>query len=79
LYVSEQNDETERLNRTLMYKIRLMLNDRKLFKSMWEEIIKTIAYLFNRSSHYQHDKISYEMIKNKKSDLSHFRIIDSIA
>jgi hypothetical protein len=76
-YVPEQNDETERLNRTLMYKIRLMLNDRKILKSMWEKIIKTIAYLSNRSSHYQHDKTSYEMIKNKKSDLSHLRIIES--
>ncbi len=34
LYVSEQNEEAERLNRTLMYKIRLMLNDRKIFKNM---------------------------------------------
>ncbi len=78
-YVPEQNGEAERLNRTLMYKVRLMLNDRKILKSMWKKIIKTIAYLSNRSSHYQHDKISYEMIKNKKSDLSHLRIIDSIA
>jgi hypothetical protein len=77
-YVLEQNDETERLNRTLMYKIRSMLNDRKISKKMWDEIIKTAAYLFNRISHYMHDKISYEMIKNKKSDLSHLRIIKSI-
>ncbi len=76
-YVPEQNDEAERLNRTLMYKIRLMLNDRKILKNMWDEIIKTIAYLSNRSLHYQHDKISYEVIKNKKSDLSHLRIIES--
>ncbi len=77
-YVPEQNGEAERLNRTLMYKIRLMLNDRKTFKSMWKEIIKTIAYLFNRSFYYQlNDKISYEIIKNKKSDLSHLRIIES--
>jgi hypothetical protein len=77
-YMPEQNDEAERLNRTLMYKIRLMLNDRKILKSMWEKIIKTITYFFNRSSHYQlNDKISYEIIKNKKSDLSHLRIIES--
>jgi hypothetical protein len=77
-YVPEQNDEAERLNRTLMYKVRFMLNDRKILKSMWEKIIKTIAYLFNRSSHYQlNDKISYEIIKSKKFDLSHLRIIES--
>ncbi len=79
-YVPEQNDEAERLNRTLMYKIRLMLNERKILKSMWEKIIKTIAYLSNRSSYYQlNDKTSYEIINSKKSDLSHLRIIDSIA
>ncbi len=73
----EQNDETERLNRTLMYKVRLMLNDRNFLKRMWDEIIKTIAYFSNRSSHYQlNDKISYEIIKSKKSDLSHLRIIE---
>ncbi len=77
-YVPEQNDEAERLNRTLMYKIRSMLNDRKISKEMWDEIIKTAAYLSNRSSHYQH-KISYEMIKSKKSDLFHLRIIESTA
>ncbi len=77
-YVPEQNGEAERLNRTLMYKIRSMLNDRKISKRMWDEIIKTAAYLSNRSSHYQH-KISYEMIKSKKSDLSHLCIIESTA
>ncbi len=77
-YVPEQNGETERLNRMLMYKIRFMLNDRKILKNMWDEIIKTIAYFSNRSFHYQlNDKISYEIIKNKKSDLSHLRIIES--
>jgi hypothetical protein len=33
-YVSEQNDETERLNRTLMYKICSMLNQIKISRSM---------------------------------------------
>jgi hypothetical protein len=43
---------------------------------MWKKIIKTIDYLSNRSSHYQH-KILYKMMKSKKSDLSHLRIIKS--
>ncbi len=77
-YVFEQKDKTERLNRTLMYKVRFMLNDRKIFKKMWNEIIKTIAYLFNCNSYYElNDKISYEIIKSKKSDLPHLRIIES--
>ncbi len=80
-YVSEQNDEAERLNRTLMYKVRSMLNqqNRKIPRDMWGEIIKTVAYLSNRSSHYQLGKISYEMIKGVKSNLSHLRIIGSTA
>jgi hypothetical protein len=53
LYVLEQNDEIERLNKTLMYKVRSMLTERKIPKEMWDEIIKTTAYLSNRSSHYQ--------------------------
>jgi hypothetical protein len=71
-YVPEQNDEAERLNRTLLYKVRLMLNDRKILKNMWNEIIKTIAYLFNRSSHYQlNDKISYEITRRNDVGWSH--------
>jgi hypothetical protein len=77
-YVPEQNGEAERLNRTLMYKVRPMLNDRKIPKGMWGEVIKTAAYLSNRSPHYQH-KTPYEMIKGKKPDLSHLRIIGSTA
>jgi hypothetical protein len=54
------------------------MNQTKISRKMWNEIIKTIAYLFNRSLHYQlNDKILYEMIKNKKLDLSHLRIIES--
>ncbi len=33
-YVPEQNDEAERLNRTLMYKIRSMLNQTKIPRNM---------------------------------------------
>jgi transposase InsO family protein len=33
-YVSEQNGEAERLNRTLMYKVRSMLNQTKIPKDM---------------------------------------------
>ncbi len=66
LYVSKQNDETKRLNRIFMYKIRSMLNQTKISRDMWDEIIKTIAYLSNWSSYYQlNNKASYEMIKSK--------------
>ncbi len=33
-YVLEQNDEAERLKRTLMYKVRLMLNQTKISREM---------------------------------------------
>jgi hypothetical protein len=79
-YVPEQNGEAERLNRTLMYKVRPMLNETKIPKGMWGEIIKTATYLSNRSPHYQlNSKTPYEMIKGKKPDLSHLRIIGSTA
>ncbi len=42
-YVPEQNNEAERLNRALMYKIRSMLNQTKISRRMWKELIKTIA------------------------------------
>jgi hypothetical protein len=64
-----------------MYKIHSMLNqqNKRIPREMWNEIIKTIAYLFNQSLHYQLNKTSYEMIKEIKPNLSHLRVIESTA
>lgn len=62
-YVPEQNDEAGRLNKTLLYKVRFMLNGRKIPRSMWGEMLKTAAYLMNRSpSHASGEMTPFEKV-----------------
>jgi hypothetical protein len=75
LYVSEQNEKAKRLNRTLFYKIRSMMIERKIFKNLWDEVLKSAAYLINRS--FESDNIiSFKKMKDIKSDLSYLKIIE---
>ena len=45
----QQNGVAERLNRTLMEKVRCMLISAKLSKQFWEEAVTTATFLVNRS------------------------------
>ena len=46
-YSPEQNGKAERLNYTLMSSVPSILSTMKLPKSLWLEILKTVAYLQN--------------------------------
>ena len=45
----QQNGLAERMNRTIMNKVRCMLNDSGLPKSFWAEAASTTCYIINRS------------------------------
>nr|GEW86559.1 retrotransposon protein, putative, Ty1-copia subclass [Tanacetum cinerariifolium] len=46
-----QNGVAERMNRTIMDKVRCMLSHANLDKDFWVEAVATVAYLINRSPH----------------------------
>lgn len=48
-YTPQLNGVAERMNRTLVEKVRCMLNDAQLLKKFWAEVFSTAAYLVNRS------------------------------
>lgn len=48
-YVHKQNGLAERLNRTLIERIKCMLLDASLDQKFWAEAIVTAAYLINRT------------------------------
>lgn len=48
-YTSQLNERAERLNRTLIKKVRALLFDSELHKEMWGEALDTSVYLLNRS------------------------------
>jgi hypothetical protein len=48
-YSPESNGVAERMNRTLMAKVRAILTDAKLPAYLWDSLAEMVAYLANRS------------------------------
>lgn len=61
-YTPQQNGLAERLNRTITEKCRTLLLDSGLNKELWNEAIRTSAYILNRSpTTALHGKTPFEM------------------
>nr|GEV00924.1 copia protein [Tanacetum cinerariifolium] len=72
---SQQNGVVERRNRTLMEAARTMLIFSKALMFLWAEVMATACYTQNRSLiHTHHHKTPYELVQNKKPDLTFFRV-----
>ncbi|MFN7881818.1 MAG: DDE-type integrase/transposase/recombinase, partial [bacterium] len=79
-YSPQQNGSAERLNRTLVKKVRAMLLDSGLEKSMWAEAMVTANYVRNRSPlKSSEDKTPWERFFQKKPDVSHMRVFGATA
>ena len=72
-YTPQQNGKAERLNRTLMEKIRPMMAAANLPKNMWAEAAITANYLRNRSPTSKNEATPSEMFTGIKPDVSHLR------
>jgi hypothetical protein len=73
-YTPEQNGAAERLNRTLMDKVRPMLTGAGLPKYLWAEAVVTANNVRNRSPVTGRDKTPWELFFGTKPDVSHLRI-----
>jgi transposase InsO family protein len=72
-YTPEQNGAAERLNKTLMDKVRSMLAAAQLPSSLWAEAAATASYLRNRSPVADRTKTPWELFFGVKPDLSALR------
>ncbi|GJY25183.1 retrovirus-related pol polyprotein from transposon TNT 1-94 [Tanacetum coccineum] len=69
----QQNGIVERRNRTLVEAARTMLIFSKAPMFLWAEAVATACYTQNRSLiHTRHNKTSYELVHDKKPDLTFF-------
>ncbi|KAH9648136.1 hypothetical protein KPL70_025471 [Citrus sinensis] len=79
-HTPQQNGLTERMNRTLVEKVRCMLFSANLSKHFWADAVTTAAYLMNRSpSTALNFKTPQEAWSGKTPDLSNLRIFGSPA
>nr|GEW14749.1 hypothetical protein [Tanacetum cinerariifolium] len=71
----QQNDVVERQNRTFVEAARTMLIFSKALMFLRAEVVATACYTQNRSLiHTRHNKTPYELVHNKKPDLTFFRV-----
>ena len=75
-YVSKQNEKSERMNYIFMTSVRSMLVVKKLFKFLWKKMIKIAIYIKNKNLEIN-DIISYERLKDDKSNLKHMRTVEA--
>jgi hypothetical protein len=77
-YTPQQNGVVERKTRTLLDMARTMLDEYKTPDRFWAEAINTACYSINRL--YLHrilKKTSYELLTDKKPNVSYFRVFGS--
>ncbi|GJY38961.1 retrovirus-related pol polyprotein from transposon TNT 1-94 [Tanacetum coccineum] len=80
LRTPQQNGIVERRNRTLIEASRTMLIFSKAPLFLWAEAVATACYTQNRSIiHTLHNKTPYELVHDKKSDLSFLRIFGALS
>lgn len=73
-YTPQQNGVSERMNRTIMDKVRSMLAETRMGQEFWAEATSTTVYLINRTPG---SSIGFELPEERwsggKVDLSHIR------
>nr|GFC22190.1 retrovirus-related Pol polyprotein from transposon TNT 1-94 [Tanacetum cinerariifolium] len=75
----QQNGVVERRNRTLVEAARTMLIFSKAPMFLWAEAVATACYTQNRSLiHTRHHKTPYELVHNKKPDLTFFKVFGAL-
>lgn len=77
-YVPEQNGKAERQNYTLMASVRSVMAAKNLPRFLWGEILKTSAYLKNRSPGPD-PETPYERLNHGKPNLSHLKVLGARA
>ncbi|GKE20086.1 retrovirus-related pol polyprotein from transposon TNT 1-94, partial [Tanacetum coccineum] len=75
----QQNGVVKRQNRTLFEAARTMLIFSKAPMFLWVEAVSTACYTQNRSLiHTRHNKTLYELVHDKKLDLTFFRVFGAL-
>ncbi|GJY10789.1 retrovirus-related pol polyprotein from transposon TNT 1-94 [Tanacetum coccineum] len=75
----QQNGVVKRRNQTLVEVARIMLIFSKALMFLWAEAVATVCYTQNYSLiHTRHDKTPYELVHNKKHDLTFFRVFGAL-
>ena len=73
-YTPQLNGKAERLNRTLIEKVREMILGAEESKILWGEAVRVAAYLHNRTPTQVNTQTAYEMWDGLIPDLKYLRV-----
>jgi hypothetical protein len=73
-YTPQQNGKAERLNRTIMDRVRAMLQESKLPANLWAEAANTACSIRNVSPSSGNAKTPFERFWSSKPDVSQLRV-----
>jgi len=78
-HTPQLNGKAERLNRTLLEKVKALLFDSNMNKEMWGEALYAATYLMNRLPTETLEVTPFEMLENRRPRLNNLQIFGSIA
>lgn len=78
-YTPEQNGAAERLNRTLMERVRALLLGSGLCQELWAEAVVTANYIRNRSPTSKGTRTPWEQFTGKRPNVDRMRVFGSRA
>jgi hypothetical protein len=78
-HTPQQNGAAERLNRTIVEKVRCMLFGARLPVEFWAKAAATASYLRNVVPTGESDKSPWEMFTGRKPDVSSIRVFGCLA
>ncbi|GLC47439.1 hypothetical protein PLESTM_002074400 [Pleodorina starrii] len=78
-YTPQQNGVAERLNRTLMERVRCMLSESNVPTRAWSFAMRMACHLRNRSPVHGLDGTPYERFYGRKPDVSDLRVFGCVA
>lgn len=79
-HTPEQNETTERDNRTIVEAARTMLHSRNLPLLLWAEAVNTAVYILNRTTCVRTSGTTpYKIWTGRKPEISHLRVFGSTA
>lgn len=73
-YNPESNGLAEKMNRTILFKVRTILSESRLSKNFWAEAVKHTAYFQNLTPIGKCTLSPIEWLADKKPDVSHLRM-----